>query len=205
MKDAACITSESLDRARAGDAQAFAVLVRAHQRMVYSLALRMLADRHEAEDVAQEAFLQLHRRLLLIQSATHLVFWLRKVTANLAIDRLRSAPRHEVLPLDDEPGGMAADSSTDPLLQRQMRGLVAALPPGARAVVLLRYQEDLDPTEIAATLDMSINTVKSHLRRSLAELRKNFDAQQPMTGNSPDSSNTEGVATALGVSENRQS
>jgi len=52
-----------------------------------------------------------------------------------------------------------------------MADLVAQLPPAARAVVVLRYQEDLDPTDIASTLDMSINTVKSHLKRSLTLLR----------------------------------
>ena len=117
--------------------------------------------------------MQLHRRLSMIQSEAHLKFWLRKVTANLAIDRLRRTPRHELLQPESEPE-VVEEADQDPLLQRQMRELVAGLPPGARAVVLLRYQEDLDPTEIAETLDMSINTVKSHLRRSLADLRKKF-------------------------------
>lgn len=161
--------------------------------MVYSLALRMLSDRHEAEDVAQEAFMQLHRRLSSIQSGSHLVFWLRKVTTHLAIDRLRRGPRHPELAADCEPE--IEESSDDPLLQRHMRGLVAALPPDARAVVLLRYQEDLDPTEIAETLDMSINTVKSHLRRSLAELRKKFQ----------DCSVMDSAAAALDADEGRDS
>jgi RNA polymerase sigma-70 factor (ECF subfamily) len=52
--------------------------------------------------------------------------------------------------------------------------LISQLPPAPRAVVLLRYQEDLDPTEIAETLDMPLNTVKSHLRRSLEVLREAF-------------------------------
>lgn len=182
MADTAAVTHDVLERARCGDRQAFAALVHDHQRMVYSLALRMLCDRHEAQDVAQEAFMQLHRRLSMIQSGAHLVFWLRKVTANLAIDRLRRMPPHELLSLENEPEVPAA-SDADPLLQRQMRELVAGLPAAARAVVLLRYQEDLDPTEIAQTLDMSINTVKSHLRRSLAELRKKFcGCCEPDTG-----------------------
>jgi RNA polymerase sigma-70 factor (ECF subfamily) len=180
---------DALRRARRGDAVAFAALVRGHQRLVYSLALRMLCDRHEAEDVAQEAFLQLHRHLAVIQSAAHLLFWLRKVTTHLAIDRLRQAPRHEVLPLSAG-SEVTTESSEDPLLQRQMRALVAALPPDPRAVVLLRYQEDLDPTEIAEVLDMSINTVKSHLRRSLTVLRTQL--QDVCT-------DTTGAASALAV------
>jgi RNA polymerase sigma-70 factor (ECF subfamily) len=191
--DGAGTARESLERARCGDPLAFAALVRGHQRMVYSLALRMLSDRHEAEDVAQEAFMQLHRCLSIIQSGSHLVFWLRKVTTHLAIDRLRRGGRHEELPADCEP--QIAESNDDPLLQRQMRGLVAALAPDARAVVLLRYQEDLDPTEIAEMLDMSINTVKSHLRRSLIELRKKFQ----------DCSVMNSAAAALPADEGRDS
>jgi len=157
-------TDDLLSRARAGEAAAFAALMRQHQRSVYSIALRMLCDRHKAEDLAQEVFLQLHRKLDDIESDAHLAFWLRRVTANRAIDRLRREPKVETVPLAD-------DAGTDPLLQRRLNELVTQLPPAARAVVLLRYQEDLDPLEIARTLDMPVNTVKSHLKRSLTTLR----------------------------------
>jgi len=139
--------------------------------MVYSLALRMLADRHKAEDVAQEAFLQLHRKLARVQSGAHLLFWLRQVATRLAIDRLRREPRHESVPLEEDPGIASEPAAGDPLLQRHLRALIGELPPAARAVVLLRYQEDLEPVEIAEVLDMPVNTVKSHLKRSLASLR----------------------------------
>ena len=69
--------------------------------------------------------------------------------------------------------------AADPLLQRHLRALVAELPSSARAVVLLRYQEDLDPLEIARTLEMPINTVKSHLKRSLASLRERLGVTSP--------------------------
>jgi RNA polymerase sigma-70 factor, ECF subfamily len=168
----ACSVCDALARARAGDAAAFSTLVRQHQRAVYTLAVRMLSDRHKAEDLAQEVFIRLHRKLALMQSDTHLRFWLRQVTSRLAIDRLRREPRHELVPLtEDLP--LAAESTTgDPMLQRQLRALIAQLPASARAVVLLRYQEDLDPSEIARTLEMPINTVKSHLKRSLEQLRE---------------------------------
>jgi RNA polymerase sigma-70 factor, ECF subfamily len=163
-------SEDPLSRARAGDHAAFGALVRAYQRSVFSLALRMLSHRQRAEDLAQEVFLQLHRHLQDIESEAHLGFWLRKVTLNRALDRLRREPRYEsvaleLIPVEDAGGG-------DPLLQRRLRELVELLPGAARAVVLLRYQEDLDPVEIARTLSMSINTVKSHLKRSLAILRE---------------------------------
>jgi RNA polymerase sigma-70 factor (ECF subfamily) len=167
-----CVSDDSLHRAAAGESAAFTALVRKHQRSVYSLALRMLADRHRAEDLAQDVFLQLHRSVASIESDAHLSFWLRKVTINRAIDRLRREPKYEEVSLDESLLLVSAAPAEDPLLQRQLRELVGRLPPAPRAVVLLRYQEDLDPTEIARTLSMSINTVKSHLKRSLAILRE---------------------------------
>jgi RNA polymerase sigma-70 factor (ECF subfamily) len=79
--------------------------------------------------------------------------------------------------LDDEPEIADPQRQCDPLLQGQLRRLIAALPTSARAVMLLRYQEDLDPVEIARTLDMPVNTVKSHLKRSLATLREQIAAR----------------------------
>lgn len=165
-------SEELLTRALAGDPAAFGALVRDHQRSVYSLALRMLADRQKAEDLAQEVFLRLYRNLSSVGSVVHLSFWLRKVTLNGAIDRIRRDSRHQAVSLE-EADGLASDSAgTDPLLERRLRILLQQLPPAPRAILLLRYQEDLDPTEIARTLSMSINTVKSHLKRSLAMLRE---------------------------------
>ena len=131
----------------------------------------MLSDRHRAEDLAQEVFLQLYRTLDGIDSDTHLAFWLRKVAVNRAIDRMRQESRHDNEPLTEAVAVADEPIEDDPLLHKRMADLVAQLPPAARAVVVLRYQEDLDPTDIASTLDMSINTVKSHLKRSLTLLR----------------------------------
>jgi RNA polymerase sigma-70 factor (ECF subfamily) len=165
------LQDDLLVRAQAGEGAAFACLVRRQQRMVFSLALRMLSDRHEAEDLAQEVFLQLHRKLASIESDAHLAMWLRKVTTHRAIDRLRQSPKLAAVSLDEHMNVAAPSSEDDPLLRRRLRDLVTQLAPAARAVVLLRYQEDLDPGDIARTLDMSVNTVKSHLKRSLTSLR----------------------------------
>ena len=163
-------------RARAGDVQAFAALVRLHQRSIYSLALRMLGSKEAADDLAQDVFLQLHLKLGTIDSAEHLVFWLRRVVTHRAIDRLRQRLPFETVSIDDETDIADAAHGADPLLQRQLRTLVAQLPAAARAVIVLRYQEDLDPIEIARTLDMPLNTVKSHLKRALAALRARIGA-----------------------------
>lgn len=170
--EAACARDDPLGEARSGRSAAFTALVRRHQRAVYSLAVRMLWDRHKAEDLSQEVFMQLHRKLALMQSDAHVASWLRQVTTHLAIDRLRQQPKVQFVSLDEDPGVPAEAAGGDPLLQRRLRALIGGLAPDARAVILLRFQEDLDPLDIAATLDMPVNTVKSHLKRSLSSLRE---------------------------------
>src|SRR5262245_56618174 len=160
-----------LTQARAGDSQAFAALVRAHQASVFSIGLRMLNRRDAAEDLAQDVFLQLYRKLDHIESFDHLGFWLRRVASNLAIDRLRSAAHTTVQPLEDDADVPAPSTDEDPLMSRELVRLLGELAPAARAVMLLRYQEDRDVAEIAAALDMPVNTVKSHIKRSLTALR----------------------------------
>jgi RNA polymerase sigma-70 factor (ECF subfamily) len=183
---------ELLTRASAGESAAFAALVRRYQRTVYSIALRMLNDRQRAEDLAQEVFLQLYRSIATIDSDAHLAFWLRKVSVNRAIDRIRQEARYDNEPLSEAAAIVDEGGETDPLLHRRMTEFVAQLTPAARAVVVLRYQEDLDPVDIASTLDMPINTVKSHLKRSLTFLRARVvgaaivdDAEPSMSERSP--------------------
>ncbi len=161
-----------LSRAAAGDASAFADLVRRYERTVFSLALRMLCDRHDAEDLSQDVFIRLYRQAPRVESDAHLGFWLRKVTANLAIDRLRRDRRIAAAPFGDAPEDTVGPGGPDPVLNRRVLGLVTELAPAARAVLLLRYQEDMDPADIAEALDMPVNTVKSHLKRALATLRE---------------------------------
>ena len=161
----------ALARAQRGELAAFRELIRAHQDTVYSLALRMLKVPEDAEELAQDVFVSAHRHLGKIASDAHLLFWLRRTVCHRAIDRLRRRPPQPAVPLEDAGEMTLTEPVRDPLLERSLRDLVLRLPPAARAVVLLRYQEDLDPPEIASTLAMPLNTVKSHLKRSLASLR----------------------------------
>ena len=168
--------------ARAGERTGFAGLVRLHQARVYGIALRMLMDRALAEDLAQEVFLQLHRSIRSIESHPHLVFWLRQVTTRRAIDRLRQEHRVHTVAIDDNLGLVAAESDDDPLLRQHLQSLIGGLAPMPRAVMLLRYQEDLDPLDIAQALELPVNTVKSHLKRSLAVLRTQLSGFAPVDG-----------------------
>jgi RNA polymerase sigma-70 factor (ECF subfamily) len=164
----------ALDRAKKGDQTAFAELVREHQSMVFSLARHFLRDRETAEELAQDVFLSLYHNLASIESPAHLKHWLRKVTGHRCIDHSRKH-RMKTVSVDEAPESFSIfdmPDSHDLMLRDSLRRIVATLPEKPRLVVTLRYQEDLDPTEIAAILDMPLNTVKSHLRRSLAILRE---------------------------------
>jgi RNA polymerase sigma-70 factor, ECF subfamily len=172
------ILDDELAKARLGQRTALAVLVQVHQRAVYSLALRMLGTRDLAEDLTQDVFMQLNGNLRAIESNKHLGFWLRRVTTNRAIDQLRRRSRIKMTALEDEQPFFSAADEADPLLQRHLRDLLSDLSPQARAVLLLRYQEDLDPVDIAQTLDMPLNTVKSHLKRSLESMREKSTGMQ---------------------------
>jgi RNA polymerase sigma-70 factor, ECF subfamily len=162
---------QALARAQAGEIAAFRQLVEGHQSAIYSLALRLLGVREDAQELAQDVFLLLYRHLADIASVAHLRFWLRKTACHRAIDRLRARPRLVSLPLEAAAEQEAPTANDDPIVERHLRRLMAQLPPMPRTVLLLRYQEDLDPPEIARALGLSLNTVKSHLRRSLLLLR----------------------------------
>ena len=143
--------------------------------MVFSIAYHFLRDGPVAEEVAQEVFLHLHRNLGTIQSAAHLARWLRKVTSHRCVDqarRLKLRPRMSLtgyLERSPEPG--AEPKLADPWLAGAMARLIARLPERSRLIVILRFQEDLEPAEIAETLGIPLGTVKSNLHRSLALMR----------------------------------
>jgi len=150
----------------------FDALVKEHRAMVFSLAYHFLHDRGVAEEVAQEVFLSLHRNLDRVESAEHARFWLRQATVRRSIDEARRRKRRPQLALDQVAEPAAAPFGRDPMLGEALRRLIAALPEAPRMAMVLRYQEDLDPPEIARVLDMPVATVKSHLHRSLTLLRE---------------------------------
>jgi RNA polymerase sigma-70 factor, ECF subfamily len=169
-----------VEQARAGDQQAFGELVRAHQHAVYNLAYRMLNDRTEAEDAAQETFLRAYTNLDRYDSERPFRTWLLSITSNHCIDRLRKRrltwlsieeplPPHPSLNSDEvEPEDAAIMNERDVLIQH----LLAELSPEYRAAVVLRYWYDLSYEEIAEMLDTTESAIKSRLfraRQSLAE------------------------------------
>ncbi len=153
----------------------FAGVLRANQGMVFSIAFHFLRDRAAAEEVAQDVFMELYKQLDRLESDAHVSFWLRRVTSHRCIDYTRRRKYQPIVALQDVPEPSISGDPGDVLLNQKVQDLIAALPEKPRIVMVLRYQEDLMPEEIAKVLDMPVRTVKSHLQRSLAMLREKME------------------------------
>lgn len=166
----------------------FRRLVETHQRMVFSLALRVTGEYGAAEEVAQDAFLELYRWLVADHpqpdGKDHVRFWLRRVTVHRATDALRrralrpessaEAWAEEQHGFDAATQGALVSSSAEPhaALTARLEELLQTLPEAMRVAVVLRYQEEMTPNEIAGLLGQPLATVKSHLQRGLQLLRR---------------------------------
>jgi RNA polymerase sigma-70 factor (ECF subfamily) len=156
----------------------FRRLVETHQRMVFSIALRVTGEYGVAEEVAQDAFLELHRELLSqarLESEDHVRFWLRRVTVHRATDALRKRSRQPESAADEWMEEQHADEASDALnatVLARLEELLRALPEQMRVAVVLRYQEEMLPDEIARMLGQPVATVKSNLQRGLQLLRR---------------------------------
>lgn len=144
--------------------------------MVFSIAYHFLHNAAGAEEVAQDVFFELFKKLATLESPAHAVFWLRRVACHRSIDYARrnriaaAEVSWEQLP---EPRGPTRED--DPLLARRLAQLVAGLPEKMRMVVILRYQEDAALEEIAEAMRIPLNTVKSTLHRAHATLRNRME------------------------------
>jgi RNA polymerase sigma-70 factor (ECF subfamily) len=150
---------------------AFATIVREYQAMVYSIGWHFLRDRAVAEELAQDVFLQLHRNLDSIESPAHMTNWLRRVMTQRCIDQSRRAKIRPRVGLDDAPEPSVAAVERDPMLSGILDRQIARLPERSRMIVVLRFQEEMEPAEIAETMGIPVGTVKSNLHRALALMR----------------------------------
>jgi RNA polymerase sigma-70 factor, ECF subfamily len=150
----------------------FEQVVRDRETLVLRTAYRILGNWADAEEVAQEAFVRLHRNGLGFANAAVLNSWLYRVTVNLCMDRHRSARRYEELTEAPSPLRSAeADAIRDQQKQQLMQAL-AALPPKERAAVVLREIEGLSTAEVASVLGSTEGTVRSQVFKALGHLRK---------------------------------
>ena len=154
----------------------FRGLVEQHQHMVYGIAVRLLGDPGEAEEVAQDVFLELFDSMAKMQSEDHVKFWLRRVTLHRSEDaRRRRAHRPELLAEEWDDTHFANKPENESAARERLEQMLRSLPEPYRTTVVLRYADDASPDEIAAILGRPLATVKSHLQRGLAMLRQKAD------------------------------
>lgn len=169
-----------IEAVKAGDTNAFQYLVEAHQTRVYNLALRMLGSEAEAQDAAQDAFVQAYTRLASYRSEWRFKTWIMTITSNLCIDRLRRRriepttfadqpdPEADFISHEPQPDVVAARNEQRDMVHQMLQALSAE----DRSMVLMFYWGDMSYEEIAAAMRMTVNAVKSRLfraRRALAQ------------------------------------
>jgi RNA polymerase sigma-70 factor (ECF subfamily) len=173
---------ETLARAQAGDHHAFAQLYSLHKKRIYSLCLRMLGNVAEAEDLTQDAFLQLHRKIATFRGDSSFVTWLHRLAINVVLMHLRKkglsliSLDEAMEPTADEGPGRsfgAPDLTLAGAIDRMvLQSAVADLPAGYRLIFILHDIEGYEHNEIASMLECSIGNSKSQLHKARLRLRQ---------------------------------
>jgi RNA polymerase sigma-70 factor (ECF subfamily) len=163
-----------VQRAQAGDVSAYDELVRRHLDRAHAVAFRILRDREDARDVAQDAFVRAWRALPRFEGRSEFSTWLQRIVTNLAInrlqrDRLRSATSiDDLLHLRDPREAAPVENTTT---TRRVAEAIAALPPAQRTAFVLRFQEDLSVKETAERMGVSEGAVKASAFHAIRKLR----------------------------------
>jgi RNA polymerase sigma-70 factor, ECF subfamily len=179
--------AELVEALKRNEASAFERLIAQHGAMLYRVALRLMGQREEAEDVLQEALLKVHQNIQAFDGRAALTTWLYRIVVNTALMRLRTQTRapEELLdtagPLFTDEGDHAQDvaewalSPEQVLLHQEALGMlqqgIERLPDLYRAVYVLAEIESVPYREIATILDLSVGTVKTRLHRARLFLR----------------------------------
>jgi RNA polymerase sigma-70 factor, ECF subfamily len=168
---------ELILRAKEGSRDAFRLLVERHMKGAYDIAHHFLGDHEDAQDIAQEAFVRVHRSLGSFRGEALFGTWLYRIVTNLAMNRLRqkkSRARFEVRS-DEAPAGdqgRAGPESDRPDLAGHVEKALHELPTLQRAVVMLRHLNGLSTREVSSILNCSEGTVKVHLHRGLKKMKR---------------------------------
>ncbi len=175
--------AEAIERAKQGDAEAFALLYGLHKRRVYSLCLRMTANSAKAEDLTQEAFLQLFRKIGTFRGESAFSTWLHRMVVNVVLMQLRKkslpiVPLEETLENEEEAPRKELGAQ-DPVLsgsidRLRLQRAVEALPPGYQRIFVLHDVEGYEHNEIAAMVGCSIGNSKSQLHKARMKLRESL-------------------------------
>jgi RNA polymerase sigma-70 factor, ECF subfamily len=180
--------AQAIERAKQGDAEAFQALYDRHKRRVYSLCLRMTANTAEAEDLTQEAFLQLYRKIATFRGESAFSTWLHRLSVNVVLMHLRKK-NLPVVSLEEttqagEDDSPKKDFGADDLSlagsidRLQLQRAVNDLPPGYRTIFVLHDVEGYEHNEIAAIVGCSIGNSKSQLHKARMKLRDMLKANR---------------------------
>lgn len=175
-------TAELVTRAQGGEEKAFETLFDQHKQRVYALCLRMIGNTAEAEDLTQEAFLQVFRKIHTFRGESAFSTWLHRLSVNIVLMRLRRKTVIET-PLEGSATGEESDEPPKEFgtLDRRLAGsidrlhierAIAQLPPGYKQIFMLHDVEGYEHNEIAAMLSVSIGNSKSQLHKARMRLRK---------------------------------
>jgi RNA polymerase sigma-70 factor, ECF subfamily len=175
--------AEAIRRAQQGDAEAFERIYRLHSRRVYALCLRMVGNTAEAEDLTQEAFLQLFRKIGTFRGESAFSTWLHRLAVNVVLMRLRKkslaeTSLDEATEPDEEGGGPRKDIGGPDLRlsgsvdRVNLERAVEQLPPGYRSVFVLHDVQGYEHNEIAVIMNCSIGNSKSQLHKARMRLRE---------------------------------
>jgi RNA polymerase sigma-70 factor (ECF subfamily) len=185
-------TAELIKLAQRGDRDALEQLVMSQQHYVFSLAMTVFHNADDAADLTQEVFIRLYRAIGQYNGESRFTTWLYRMVINLGRDELRRRKRQvqQILPSTDQGDderdliGQVPDTSiiNDPAsvlahkeLGQALRLVIDQLEPQYRQALTLFYFEDLKYQDIADIMDIPLNTVKSHIRRSLDRLRTRLE------------------------------
>jgi RNA polymerase sigma-70 factor, ECF subfamily len=175
--------AEAIRLAQQGDAAAFERIYRLHNRRVYALCLRMLGNTAEAEDLAQEAFLQLFRKIATFRGESAFSTWLHRLTVNVVLMKLRKktlpeTSLDETVESEEESAGPRKDIGGPDLRlsgsvdRVNIERAVEQLPPGYRSIFVLHDVQGYEHNEIAAIMKCSIGNSKSQLHKARMRLRE---------------------------------
>jgi RNA polymerase sigma-70 factor (ECF subfamily) len=172
---------EIVGRLKAGEPKAFEEMVISYQHRVFGVAVRMLGNAAEAEEVAQETFLRAHRAMASFRGEAKLSTWLYGITSRLCLNRLASGERR-MRRHGEETLERMAGTTADPAAEAErsevehaLHRAIAELPEDRRIVVVLRDLEGLSYEEIAAALDLELGTVRSRLSRARTDLKDKLE------------------------------
>ena len=158
--------------ARSGDATAFAALVHAETPAAYRLALSIVRSPAEAEDAVQEAFLRAWRDIGSLREADRWPAWFRRLIVRSALDQTRRRPRVREVDLDLAFNVPRLEPSVHPADRLELIAAFDRLAPDDRAILALRFYQDLEIPDAAAALGIPLGTAKSRLHRAIGRLRE---------------------------------